>query len=201
MLRLGITGGLAAGKSVAARFFTERGGHHFDADLEAKQILLESQAVHAEIAAAFGEDLISPAGTVDTELLAARSFAEPALQQTLNGIIHPLVIAEAQRQIAKAAVSGSAWFILDAPLLFEAGLEAYLDRTLLIVADEALRIERALARGRLAEDDIRRRIGLQMPDSEKRRRADIVIENNGSMAEFEEKLKRAYLELQGSPSA
>ena len=135
MLRLGITGGLAAGKSVAARFFTERGGHHFDADLEAKQILLESQAVHAEIAAAFGEDLISPAGTVDTELLAARSFAEPSLQQTLNGIIHPRVMAEAQRQIAKAAVSGSAWFILDAPLLFEAGLEAYLDRTLLIVAD------------------------------------------------------------------
>ncbi len=201
MLRLGITGGLAAGKSVAARFFTDRGAYHFDADLEAKQILLESPEVHAEIAAAFGEDLISPSGTVDTALLAARSFADPALQQTLNGILHPRVIAEAQRQMAKAAVSGSAWFILDAPLLFEAGLEAYLDRTLLIVADEALRIERALARGRLTEQDIRRRMGLQMPDSEKRRRADMTIENNGSMAEFEEKLKRAYRELQGLPPA
>ena len=157
MLRIGITGGLGSGKTTVARFFGDQGAQVFDADLEAKLILLR--------------------------------------QRRLNDIIHPEVILAAEREMAAAIRRGVAMFVLDAPLLFEARLEQYLDYTLAVVADEELRVKRARERGTLWEADIRKRARLQLSDEERAARADFVVRNNGTLDELHEQLQAIYDDL------
>ena len=195
MLSLGVTGGLGSGKTVVARFFAGKGAYHFDADLVAKDILLGSEEVLDEVRAAFGEDVLGADGKIETAKLARQIFHNPAQQRELNEIIHPRVVAAALRQMEGAASRGAALFILDAPLLFEAGLEKHLDKTLVVAAAEELRVQRALDRGGLSEDDIRSRMALQMPEEEKLARADIIVDNNGTLEELTARLDQVYLTL------
>lgn len=195
MLSLGVTGGLGSGKTVVARFFADKGGVHFDADRVAKDILLGSEEVLRAVTAAFGEDVLGADGKIETAKLAHHTFHDQAKQQELNEIIHPRVVAAALKQMAEAASQGAPLFILDAPLLFEAGLEKHLDKTLVVTAAEEVRIQRALDRGGLSEDDIRRRMALQMPEEEKLNKADIIVENNGTLEELTARLDQVYMTL------
>ena len=198
MLRIGITGGLGSGKTTVARFFGDRGAQVFDADLEAKLILLRHEPARQAVIEAFGEAVLNEAGEIDFERLAAYAFATPERQRRLNEIIHPEVILAAEREMAAASRKGVAMFVLDAPLLFEARLERYLDFTLAVVADEELRIKRAMAQGILTEEDIRKRMRLQLSDEERAARADFVILNNGTLDELHEQLQAIYDNLAGS---
>jgi len=195
MLRIGITGGLGSGKTTVARFFGDRGAQVFDADLEAKLILQHHKPMRQAVIEAFGEVVVNEAGEIDFERLAAHAFATPQQQQRLNEIIHPEVILAAEREMAAASRRGVAMFVLDAPLLFEARLEQYLDFTLAVVADEELRVKRARERGTLSEADIRKRARLQLSDEERAARADFVIRNNGTLDELHEQLQAIYDDL------
>jgi len=195
MLRIGITGGLGSGKTTVARFFGDRGAQVFDADLEAKLILLRHEPARQAVIEAFGEAVLNEAGEIDFERLAAYAFATPERQRRLNDIIHPEVILAAEREMAAASRRGVAMFVLDAPLLFEARLEQYLDFTLTVVADEELRVKRARERGTLSEADIRKRARLQLSDEERAARADFVILNNGTLDELHEQLQAIYDDL------
>ena len=188
MLRIGITGGLGSGKSEVTRFFQERGARVFDADAEAKLILLHSDEVQQAVLAAFGAAVLNEVGEIDFRLLAEQAFANPERQRQLNEIIHPEVILAADQAMIKADQDRIDLFILDAPLLFEGHLEEYLDLTIVVLAKEETRIRRALKRGNLTEEDIRRRIQLQLSDDEKRSRADVVITNDGTLAQLHTKL-------------
>ena len=178
-----------------ASYFENLGGLLFDADIESKKILLGSNDVRDEIVAFIGRGALGQAGDIDTTALAKLIFADEKLQQALNGILHPRVTALARQQMEQALLEGVDLFILDAPLLFEADLQQHLDKTILVIADESLRVRRAVARGGISEDDIRKRMALQMNDDEKRRLADVVIENNGSMAELTGKLDIVFKSL------
>ena len=195
MLRIGITGGLGSGKTTVARFFGDRGAQVFDADSEAKLILLRHEPARQAVIEAFGEAVLNEAGEIDFERLAAYAFATPERQRRLNDIIHPEVILAAEREMAAASRRGVAMFVLDAPLLFEARLEQYLDFTLAVVADEELRVKRARERGTLSEADIRKRARLQLSDEERAARADFVILNNGTLDELHEQLQAIYDDL------
>jgi len=195
MLRIGITGGLGSGKTTAARFFGDRGALVFDADIEAKLILQHHKPTRQAVIEAFGKEVLTEKGEIDFGRLAAHAFATPQQQQRLNDIIHHEVIWVAKREFATADQRGVAMFVVDAPLLFEARLERHLDYTLAVVADEELRVKRALAGGILTEDDIRKRMRLQLSDEERAARADFVILNNGTLDELHEKLQAIYDDL------
>ncbi len=198
MLRIGVTGGIGSGKTEVTHFFQEQGARVFNADAEAKLILLHSEKVQQAVLAAFGEAILNEVGEIDFRLLAEQAFANPERQRPLNEIIHPEVILAADRAMVQASQDGTDLFILDAPLLFEAHLEEYLDLTIVVVAKEETRIRRALKRGNLTEEDIRRRIHLQLSDDEKRSRADLVITNDGTLAQLKEKLDTLLASLTGA---
>ena len=199
MLRIGITGGLGSGKSIAARFFGDRGARVFDADVEAKLILQHHVPTRQAVIKAFGDAVLNEGGEIDFGRLAAHAFATPQRQQQLNDIIHPEVIWVAKRELATADLKGAAMFVVDAPLLFEAHLEHHLDYTLVLVADEDLRVQRTMARGILTEEDIRKRMSLQLSDEERAARADFVIHNNGTLEELHEQLQELYDSLPVQP--
>ncbi|MCH8024244.1 MAG: dephospho-CoA kinase [Candidatus Marinimicrobia bacterium] len=192
MLRIGITGGLGSGKSEVTAFFKQKGARVFDADLEAKLILLHSEGVQKAVIAAFGDTVLNEVGELDFQRLARHAFANSDRQRQLNEIMHPEVILAADKAMILAEQDGVAMFILDAPLLFEAKLEEYLDLTVVVIADQQVRIKRALERGNLTEEDILRRIQLQMPDKEKLARADLVVTNNGTLEQLQAELEALY---------
>ena len=192
MLRIGITGGLGSGKSEVTEFFKQKGARVFDADVEAKLILLRLEGVQKAVIAAFGETVLNEVGELDFQRLARHAFANADRQRQLNEILHPEVILAADKAMILAEQDGAAMFILDAPLLFEAKLEEYLDLTVMVIADQQVRIKRALERGNLTEEDILRRIQLQMPDKEKLARADLVVTNNGTLEQLQAELEALY---------
>ncbi|MCH8836180.1 MAG: dephospho-CoA kinase [Candidatus Marinimicrobia bacterium] len=192
MLRIGITGGLGSGKSEVTAFFKQKGARVFDADVEAKLILLRLEGVQKAVIAAFGETVLNEVGELDFQRLARHAFANSDRQRQLNEIMHPEVILAADKAMILAEQDGVAMFILDAPLLFEAKLEEYLDLTVVVIADQQVRIKRALERGNLTEEDILRRIQLQMPDKEKLARADLVVTNNGTLEQLQAELEALY---------
>ena len=192
MLRIGITGGLGSGKSEVTEFFKQKGARVFDADVEAKLILLRLEGVQKAVIAAFGETVLNEVGELDFQRLARHAFANSDRQRQLNEIMHPEVILAADKAMILAEQDGVAMFILDAPLLFEAKLEEYLDLTVVVIADQQVRIKRALERGNLTEEDILRRIQLQMPDKEKLVRADLVVTNNGTLEQLQAELEALY---------
>ncbi len=197
MLRIGITGGLGSGKSEVTRFFKQQGARVFDADVEAKLILLRSEQVRKAVIAAFGETVLNEIGELDFQRLARQAFANPDRQSQLNEIIHPEVILATEKAMILAEQAGIEMFILDAPLLFEARMEEYLDLTIVVIADRKVRIKRALERGNLTEEDIVRRIELQMPDKEKQARADLVVTNNGTLDQLQAELQVLYANITG----
>ncbi|MCK4578650.1 MAG: dephospho-CoA kinase [Candidatus Marinimicrobia bacterium] len=198
MLRIGITGGLGSGKSVVADFFRAQGSRVFDADSEAKLILLRSAPVQQAVIDHFGDHILNEVGELDFRLLAQCAFATEKQQRYLNNIIHPEVAAAAELAMIAAQGEGVAMFVLDAALLFEAQLEEYLDFTIAVIADEELRVKRALERGNLTEKDIRKRIRLQLTDDIKQAKADFIIDNNGTPDELAANLEDLYAMLESS---
>ncbi|UCD38321.1 MAG: dephospho-CoA kinase [Fidelibacterota bacterium] len=192
MMRIGITGGLGSGKSTAARFFGDRSAHIFDADMEAKFILLRHEPIQRAVVAALGDSVLNEVGEIDFGRLANYAFAKAERQRRLNEIIHPEVILVAEREMLAASRKGKTMFVLDVPLLFEAHMEQYLDYTLAVVADEELRIERAMQRMTLTEAEIRRRTRLQLSDEERSAMADFVVHNNGTIEELHQQLQDIY---------
>ncbi len=192
MLRIGITGGLASGKSVMAQFLRDKGAFIFDADREAKFILLRDETVLQKIISAFGDAVLNDIGELDFQRLAALAFTDADHQQQLNTIIHPRVMSLAEDAMIRASQHEEKLFVFDAALLFEAKGESILDFTILITADPELRIKRAVERGTLTEEDIRQRMALQMSDEEKEARADYVIHNNGGLDEYTQQMEMLY---------
>lgn len=192
MLRVGITGGLGSGKSLMAQFLRAKGAFIFDADREAKFILLRDESVNQEIIMTFGDAVLNEIGELDFRRLASHAFTDAEHQLQLNAIVHPRVLAKAEDAMIRANQDKEKLFIFDAALLFEAKGEAILDFTILITADPELRIKRAVERGTLTEEDIRRRMALQMSDEEREAHADYIIQNNEGLDEYTKQMEMLY---------
>ena len=195
MVTLGITGGLGSGKSFACQRLKEKGAVIFDADNIAKDILQTVPEVQEKIAEVFGDTVIKN-GVVDNQKLADIAFSNEENQAALNNIVHPFVIEEFEKK-REAMQNREGLLVIDAPLIFESGLDNHLDYTVLIYTTYKLRIARAIRRGNLLRDQILRRMELQMPEEEKRELASFVIENNESIEHLYEEIDKLYNELVG----
>jgi dephospho-CoA kinase len=174
MIVLGLTGSAAMGKSATARMFADEGIPVFDADA-AVHALYAGEAV-AAVDAAFPGVAIN--GRIDRERLAAKVLNDPAALKKLEAIVHPLVRAAQDKFRADAEKSGAAIAVLDIPLLFETGGDARVDAVLVVTAPADVQRSRLLERPGMTGDKIEGMLARQMPDSEKRRRADFVIDTS-----------------------
>jgi dephospho-CoA kinase len=175
MFILGLTGSVGMGKSTAARFFAEQGVPVHDADAEVHR-LYQGEAV-ALIEAAFPGTTAN--GQVDRGGLAARVLDNPAALKRLEAIVHPLVQAAERRMLSEAAAGGAKVAVLDIPLLFETGGDARVDAVVVVTAPEHVQRKRVLARSGMTAEKLEAILAKQMPDAEKRRRADFVVDTSG----------------------
>jgi dephospho-CoA kinase len=197
MLRVGLTGGLAAGKSTVARLFGELGAFHVDADLIAHALLAPGGGAAREVAARFGEKVVGGDGAIDRKALAAIVFADPRALADLNALVHPKVRAEIARRIAEeeSRASASPVALVDAALLVESGIHKDLDALIVVACSEATQVARAVARGGLTEAEARARVAAQAPLAEKLAAADYVIDNGGSLDDTSRQVREVWKKL------
>jgi dephospho-CoA kinase len=174
MFVLGLTGSLAMGKSTTARFFAEAGVPVHDADAAVHR-LYEGEAVAAVEAAFPGA---TAGGKVDRNKLAAQVLDDPAALQRLEGIVHPLVRESERRFLAQAEEAGAVLAVLDIPLLFETGGDRRVDAVVVVSAPPEVQRRRMLERPGMSEQKLSALLARQLPDAEKRRRADFVVDTS-----------------------
>ena len=172
MMVLGLTGSIGMGKSTTAQLFRDAGVQVHDADA-AVHALYQSSAV-GPVEAAFPG--VSQGGIIDRERLRQRVLGDAAALKRLEAIVHPLVTAERKRFVEAAAGRGDALVVLDIPLLFETGLERVVDKVIVVSAPETVQKARVLARPGMTSERLSAILARQVPDTEKRRRADTVID-------------------------
>ena len=183
MLRLGLTGGIASGKSAVAAMLRDLGFPVLSADAVAHHLMEPGQAAHGEIVKAFGPSVVAPDGYIDRPKLAGIVFADPARLSCLNSILHPRVEQIMLKQFKEWEHSGirDAGFV-EAALLIEAGFDKQLDGLVVAWCEPEQQIERLLARG-MSEMEAKRRVAAQMPVEEKRKHAMYIIDCSETIAE------------------
>lgn len=196
---LGVTGGIATGKSRIAEMFRVLGAVVVSADGLAREVVLPGSPVLKRLGERFGASIIGVDGALDRKALGAIVFADPAARHDLDRIIHPAIAELSQARLRK--LSGQVPLVVyEAPLLFEAGAEGRVDAVLVVTASEEVQLRRLMTRDKFAEDEARARIAAQMPQAEKVSRADYVIDNSGGLEEAERAVHSLYQQLTGESS-
>ncbi len=192
----GLTGGVASGKSTVARMFEELGAKVIDADRIGHELLGSTQPPYNEIVRRFGKEVLAASGEIDRRRLGAIVFSDAAKLRELNAILHPRIIerveAEAQRYRAQ---DPRAVILVDAALIFEAGIGSRFEKLLVAWCPPEMQIERLMAKAGLSRKKAEQRVASQIPADEKRRRADYVIDCSGSLEDTRKQVERIFLEL------
>lgn len=186
MMKVGITGGMGSGKSTVCRLFAQKGIAVYDSDAAAKRLMQEDGALRRQLSGRFGEGTFRN-GVLDRAYLAGIVFADPQALADLNALVHPVVMRDFD---AWAARQEGSYVILESAILFEAGLEGCVDKTVAVLAPRELRIERTCRRDGCGADQVVRRIAAQLDDDALSARADYVVVNI-----FEEDLEPAVVKL------
>jgi len=181
----GLTGGFASGKSSVARRFASRGVPVLDADQLARDVVTPGSEGLRAVTEAFGEELLDGSGNLDRKALGARIFGDDEARRRLEGILHPRIHALMEAKKDELERAGELVACYEAPLLVEVGLADELRPLVVVTAAHEELIRRAKARDGLGEAAIEARLSAQLPQAEKLARADIVIENSGSLAELD----------------
>ena len=196
MLKIGITGGIGSGKSLVSKIFSGWGAFIFDADQEAKKILINNETAQSEIISEFGSDVIDINNKIDKKKLSRVAFQDEDNQLKLNTIIHPYVFQEIDKQFDKILNKGSHnIFVVDAALIYESGADTHMDYVIVVCSKIGLRTERVLSRGKISRDEFLQRSNLQWTDEDKIQLADFVIHNNETKENLEIKAKSIYDKL------
>ncbi len=195
MTRVGLTGGIGAGKSAAARLLAERGATVIDADAIAREVVASGTPGLAAVAEAFGDRIIQADGSLDRAGLGAIVFADPAARKRLEEITHPLIGAETARRMA--GLPAGTVVVYDVPLLVEAGLRGAYDVVVVVEAPRALRLERLEQRG-LPPEQAEARMATQASDADRRAVADVLLDNSGSLAELRAQVAAAWERIAGA---
>lgn len=190
---IGLTGGIASGKSTASAYLRELGAVIVDADAISRASTRRGGAAFEAVCAAFG-NILGADGEIDRRKLGGIVFADEDARRKLNSIVHPAVMAESRTQIENARASGVKMCILDVPLLFETGMEKLCDETWLIYVPREEQIRRMAERDGLDAVAAAARIDSQMPLEEKLKRADVAIDSSGTIEQTREKLHRLWEE-------
>ncbi len=196
MAYFGLTGGIASGKSTVARMFEKLGAHVIDADRIGHEILRSDSPVFPDIIRHFGRDILDASGEIQRERLGAMVFTDRDRLAELNALVHPLIIKRVDEQAqAWAAREPDTVILVDAALIFEAGIGGRFQKVLVTWCRTEQQLERLMAKG-LSREQAERRLAAQMSAEEKRRRADFVIDCSGSLDETLARVEALYPELQ-----
>lgn len=195
-LLVGLTGGIATGKSTVANLFRGLGAVVIDADVLAREVVEPGEPALAAIAAEFGPSVLTGDGRLDRKALGAIVFADPDKRRRLEALTHPPIRERLHRQLEALAARGFRGLVLfDAPVMIESGNYKNMDRLVVVIADEASQLARLQTRDRFERDEARRRIASQMPLAEKAKLADYVIDNSGDVADTEAQVRRVHQAL------
>ena len=190
MLRIGLTGGIGAGKSAVSATFAECGGVIVDGDVIAREVVQPGTEGLAALVEAFGDDILQPDGSLDRPALAAKAFRDDDARGVLNGIVHPLV--GKRRAEIIAAVPDDSVVVEDIPLLVESGMAPLFPLVVIVFADVEVRLRRLGDQRGMPEDDARARIAAQAGDDQRRAVADIWLDNSGSPEDLAQQARAVW---------
>lgn len=199
MLVVGLTGGIATGKSAVAAMFSARGAAVVDADRIAHSLQEPGQPCHHQIVEAFGAEILDGAGRIDRRRLGARVFADPTAKRRLEAIMHPAIREACENAIHAAEASGRPVCIVDAALILEAGQQGRFDAIVLVSAPEAVQVDRLVRARGLTEAEARQRIQSQWATAAKAALADFVIDNSGDLGATAAQVAQVYATLERTP--
>lgn len=186
---LGLTGGIATGKSTADNFFLENNIPVVDTDKIAHDLMEPDQASYLAIVNYFGKDILNNNQEIDRKKLGQIVFSDRNQLAKLNELTHPLIYQETQRQLDEFVKQKQSLIVMDVPLLFESGFDALADQTLIVSADPEVQLQRLMDRNNLTKTDAMNRINSQMSLQEKEQKANYVIYNNSSRDELNRQLQ------------
>ncbi|MGF1428879.1 dephospho-CoA kinase [Kitasatospora sp. LaBMicrA B282] len=193
MRKIGLTGGIGAGKSAVADLLVSYGAVLIDSDLIAREVVAPGTPGLAAVVEEFGPGVLGADGALDRPALGAIVFGDQARLAALNAIVHPLVRARSAE--LEAAAAPEAVVVHDVPLLAENGLAGLFDQVIVVDASEAVRLDRLVRLRGMAESEARARMAAQASRDERLAVADLVVENNGSRAELAQQVKAAWEQL------
>jgi len=180
-----VTGGIGSGKSTVAEIFEKAGAYVIDADSLAKRILWEDERIHRRVIAEFGPEICDENGRIEKERLIPVVFRDRQAVQKLNAVVHPAVIDTIDKKTAEIRTAGMyPMIVVDAALIFEAGIENKFDYIVSVIADKKVRTARIVRRDGVPPVDVRRRMNAQIDAGIHREKSDFVIHNDGSRADL-----------------
>jgi dephospho-CoA kinase len=193
MLRVGLTGGLASGKSFAGHALRDLGCHLIEADELGHQVLLPGAEAYDAVIQEFGQEIVDEAGIIDRHKLGERVFGQPELLAKLSSLVHPPVTERQERMIAEIVrTDPAAIIVVEAAILVETGSYKKFDRLIVVVCTVEQQMERAMKRGTYTKEEVLARLSRQLPLEEKVRVADYVIDSSGTKENTLEQVRVLY---------
>lgn len=192
---IGLTGGIASGKSTVARVLAQQTAGVVDADQIAREVVAAGSEGLREVVAAFGPEVLAPDGSLERETLGAIVFGDPQARMRLQAITHPRIGRLSAQRLAALQHSDAPYVVYEAALLVETGAHKGLDALVVVAADEGLQISRVMQRDGLSEEAARKRIAAQLPLARKIEVADFIVYNDGSLRELEERTLELHKQL------
>jgi dephospho-CoA kinase len=191
-LKLGVTGGVGSGKSAVCDVLAGKGLIVISADELARRAVLPGTGAYENIVKHFGSNVVSKDGGLDRKKLRAIISRDKDAKHKLESFVHPEVFQQMEIEFNAAATRREPVVVVEVPLLFELGLKPFFDFTLTVCAGRDIRIKRMMQRDQVSFSDAEALLGIQMPDEEKIKKSDFIIDNNGNMEELQELINEFY---------
>jgi dephospho-CoA kinase len=200
MLRVGLTGSIGVGKSFVSGVLAELGCRVLDADETAREVVEPGSPALRDILNVFGPEILREDGTLDRSKLGALVFADPAKRSTLNSILHPYIIAQQDNRLREWETTNPKGIaVVDAALMIESGGYKRFDKLIVVHCREDVQLQRVMARNKLSREEAERRIAAQMPQEEKKKFADYLIDTSDSFDAARKRTTEVYEELRVVP--
>jgi dephospho-CoA kinase len=198
---IGLTGGIASGKSVVSRMLADRGALVIDADIVGHEAYAPGSGCFDDVVASFGKDVIGEDGRIDRRALGAKVFGDPAMRMRLESIVWPWMRGVMEERLAKLREDGVPVVVLEAAVLLEADWVPLVDQVWVVTVPPDLARERIVARNGLTPEQADQRIAAQLSNDERKARAQVVIENSGTLEDLERRVDDAWGSLTAGPAA
>lgn len=192
---VGLTGGIACGKSTVAKMFSALGCVIIDADIVAREVVEPGQEGLKAVVNRFGPGILNEKGELNRKALGALVFEDARARADLNAILHPLIRQRMEQKKEEAIKKNPPMILMDIPLLYESGLEGTVEAVIVVYVPEQVQLERLMARDTLSRKEAEQRIRSQIPIEEKRKRADYIIDNSGTLQQTEDQVKSIFMKL------